>query len=67
MQSQDVEEIKAALWLQAFHGCTQVRCGRTATWRGSVKISRICASCCQSGSALPSAERAVVARKGEVL
>lgn len=27
MQPQDVEEIKAALWLQAFHGCTQVRCG----------------------------------------
>lgn len=28
MQSRDVEEIKAALWLQAFHGCTQVQCGR---------------------------------------
>jgi hypothetical protein len=27
MQSQDVEEIKAALWLQAFHGCTRVNCG----------------------------------------
>jgi hypothetical protein len=27
VQSQDVEEIKAALWLQAFRGCTQVRCG----------------------------------------
>ena len=26
MQSQDVEEIKAALWEQAFLGCTQVRC-----------------------------------------
>jgi len=26
MQSTDLEEIKAALWLQAFHGCTQVRC-----------------------------------------
>jgi len=28
MQSQDVEEIKAALYEQAFHGCTQVRCPR---------------------------------------
>jgi hypothetical protein len=26
MQSTDIEEIKAALWLQACHGCTQVRC-----------------------------------------
>ena len=26
MQSTDLEEIKAALWLQAFHGWTQVRC-----------------------------------------
>jgi hypothetical protein len=25
MQSTDIEEIKAALWLQACHGCTQVR------------------------------------------
>ena len=25
MQSTELEEIKAALWLQAFHGCTQVR------------------------------------------
>jgi hypothetical protein len=25
MQSQDIEEIKAALWEQAFLGCTQVR------------------------------------------
>jgi len=24
MQSTDLEEIKAALWEQAFHGCTQV-------------------------------------------
>ena len=27
MQSTDLEEIKVALWLQAFHGCTKVRCG----------------------------------------
>ena len=27
MQSQDIEEIKAALWLQAFHGCAQVSWG----------------------------------------
>src|SRR5260370_22493854 len=26
MQSTELEEIKAALWLQAFHGCTQVKC-----------------------------------------
>ena len=26
MQSTDIEEIKAALWEQAFHGCTQVKC-----------------------------------------
>ena len=26
MQSKDIEEIKAALWEQAFHGCTQVKC-----------------------------------------
>jgi hypothetical protein len=26
VQTQDVEEIKAALWLQAFHGCTRVKC-----------------------------------------
>ena len=26
MQSTDLEEIKAALWEQAFHGCTQVKC-----------------------------------------
>ncbi len=26
MQSTDLEEIKAALWLQAFHGCTRVSC-----------------------------------------
>ncbi len=28
MQSTELEEIKAALWLQAFHGCTQVQCPR---------------------------------------
>ena len=27
MQSTDVEEIKAALWEQAYHSCTQVKCG----------------------------------------
>ena len=27
MQSTDLEEIKAALWEQASHGCTQVRWG----------------------------------------
>lgn len=27
MQSTDVEEIKAALWEQAHHPCTQVKCG----------------------------------------
>jgi hypothetical protein len=27
MQFQDVEEIKAALFEQAYHSCTQVRCG----------------------------------------
>jgi hypothetical protein len=26
MQSPDLEEIKAALWEQAFHGCTRVSC-----------------------------------------
>jgi len=26
MQSTDIEEIKAALWEQAFHRCTQVKC-----------------------------------------
>ena len=43
--------------------CPRCCCGRTATWHGSVKISRICSAGCPSGSALPSAERAVVARK----
>lgn len=27
MQSQDIEEIKAAIFEQAYHACTQVRCG----------------------------------------
>jgi len=27
MQSTDLEEIKAALWEQAYHPCTQVRWG----------------------------------------
>lgn len=27
MQSTDIEEIKAALWEQAHHPCTQVKCG----------------------------------------
>src|SRR6266487_388422 len=26
MQSTQIEEIKAALWEQAFHGCTQAKC-----------------------------------------
>ncbi len=26
MQSTQIEEIKAALWEQAFHGCTRVSC-----------------------------------------
>jgi 2-polyprenyl-6-methoxyphenol hydroxylase-like FAD-dependent oxidoreductase len=40
--------------------CPRRCCGRTATWRGSVMISRICSASCPRGSALPSAERAVV-------
>jgi hypothetical protein len=51
MQSTNIKEIKAALWDQAFRGCTQVRCPiggvvairkrkgqrvRTGTWVGSV-------------------------------
>jgi hypothetical protein len=38
MQSTDVEEIKAALYEQAFHGCTQVRFGAAQVM--SVKRSR---------------------------
>jgi hypothetical protein len=38
MQSSDVEEIKAALWEQAFHHCTQVRFGDAQVM--SVKKSR---------------------------
>ena len=38
MQSTDIEEIKAALWLQACHGCTfaahRWRCGNQAMWHG---------------------------------
>jgi len=42
--------------------CPRPCCGRTATWRGSVTISRICSTSCASGSALPPAERAVAPR-----
>ena len=38
MQSSDVEEIKAALFEQAFHHCTQVRFGEAQVM--SVKRSR---------------------------
>src|SRR6266568_3390039 len=33
--------------------CLRCCCDRMAMWRGEVQISRICASCCQSGSAPP--------------
>jgi hypothetical protein len=38
MQSSDVEEIKAALWEQAYHHCTQVKWGEAQVM--SVKKSR---------------------------
>src|SRR5437899_1137880 len=44
--------------------CLRCCCDRTATWRGEVQISRICSASYQSGSALPSVERAGVTRKG---
>jgi hypothetical protein len=37
--------------------CLRCCCGRTATWRGEVQISRICSTSCQSGSALLSAAK----------
>jgi hypothetical protein len=36
--------------------CPACCCGRTATWRGQVKISRTCSTSCLGGSAPPSAE-----------
>jgi FAD binding domain len=44
--------------------CPPCCCGRTATWRGPVTISKICSASCPRGSARPSAERAVVTRQG---
>ena len=38
--------------------CPRCCCGRTGTWRGSVRTSRICSGRCPSGSALPPPERA---------
>jgi hypothetical protein len=38
MQSTDLEEIKAALWEQAYHQCTQVRWGEAQVM--SVKRSK---------------------------
>jgi hypothetical protein len=32
---------------------------RSATWRGSVRISKVCSARCPSGSVRPSTERAV--------
>ncbi|CAM5535972.1 hypothetical protein SMICM304S_02846 [Streptomyces microflavus] len=44
--------------------CPRCCCGRTATWPGSVKTSRICSADCRSGSVPPPAERAGPVRKG---
>ncbi len=53
MPSQDLDEIKAALWLQAFHGCTKVRCGHCQVMAVRRRKGQLLALCRSSGHWMP--------------